>query len=161
MNIHNHLPEKTIKTNTSIPISIQLLIKKKRKIKRAFIKSRNPFLISAPNAISKNIKEQIKSHRSAGIKKRIQSLQLSNDLKSLRTLNKEMDYSSKGSSYTDLKYGTPIAKTDQDKLKQFAEQLKSVIATELELKDRNLEREIRNFLILNIQDYSPLKTIDE
>ena len=54
-----------------------------------------------------------------------------------------------------------IAKTDQDKLKQFAEQLKSVFATKIELKDKNIEREIRNFLILNIQDYSSLKIIDD
>ena len=53
------------------------------------------------------------------------------------------------------------AKTDQDKLKQFAEQLKSVFATKIELKDKNIEREIRNFLILNIQDYSSLKIIDD
>ena len=54
-----------------------------------------------------------------------------------------------------------IAKTDQDKLMQFAEQLKSVFATKIELKDKNIEREIRNFLILNIQDYSSLKIIDD
>ena len=54
-----------------------------------------------------------------------------------------------------------IAKTDQDKLKQFAEQLKSVFATKIELKDKNIESEIRNFLILNIQDYSSLKIIDD
>ena len=43
MNIHNSLPEKNIKPNTSVPFSIQLLIKQKRKIKRAFIKTRNPY----------------------------------------------------------------------------------------------------------------------
>ena len=42
--IHNHLPEKTIKPNSCIPFNIQLLIKQKRKIKRTFIKTRNPFL---------------------------------------------------------------------------------------------------------------------
>ena len=56
VNIHNNLPEKHIKPNASIPLSIQLLIKQKRKIKRAFIKSRNPFLKSALNAISKKLK---------------------------------------------------------------------------------------------------------
>ena len=54
-----------------------------------------------------------------------------------------------------------MAKTDGDKLKLFAEQLKSVFATKIDLKDRNLEREIRNFLILNVQDYSPLKSVDD
>ena len=53
-------PKKTIKPNTSIPYSIQLLVKQKRKIKRAFIKTRNPFLKSTLNAISKKIKKQIK-----------------------------------------------------------------------------------------------------
>ena len=72
-----------------------------------------------------------------------------------------MDYPSRGSFYTDLKNGTSIAKTDHDKLKQFAEQLKSVFATKIELKDNNFEREILNFLIHNIQDYSSLKTIDK
>ena len=43
----------------------------------------------------------------------------------------------------------------------FAEQLKSVFATKIDLKDKNLEREIGNFLIFNIQDYSPLKSIDD
>ena len=42
VNIHNNLPEKHIKSNTSVPLSSQLLIKQKRKIKRAFIKTRNP-----------------------------------------------------------------------------------------------------------------------
>ena len=56
MSIHNILREKTIKSNTSVPLSAQLLIKQKKKIKRAFIKSRNPFLKSALNAISKKSK---------------------------------------------------------------------------------------------------------
>ena len=53
LNIYNNLPEKIIKPNTSIPLPIQLLIKQKRKIKRAFIKTRNPFIKSALNAITK------------------------------------------------------------------------------------------------------------
>ena len=82
MNIHNNLPEKNIKPNTSVPFSIQLLIKQKRKIKRAFIKTRNPFLKSVLNAISKKIEKLIKSHRTTDIQKRIKSLQLTNDPKS-------------------------------------------------------------------------------
>ena len=71
--------------------------------------------------------------------KRIQSLDLANDPKSWRTLKKkkrkkEMGYPGKISSYTDLKSDTSIAKTDQDKWKQFAEQLKSVFATKIELE---------------------------
>ena len=72
-----------------------------------------------------------------------------------------MGFPEKGSSYPDLKNNTSTAKTDRDKLKLFAEQLKSVFATKIELKDKNLEREIGNFLILNIQDYSPLKSVDD
>ena len=72
-----------------------------------------------------------------------------------------MGYPSKGSSHPDLTNGTSMAKTDGDKLKLFAEQLKSVFATKIDLKDKNLEREIRNFLILNVQDYSPLKSVDD
>ena len=37
-----------------------------------------------------------------------------------------MGYPRNGSSYPDLKYGTVIEKAEQNKLKQFAEQLKSV-----------------------------------
>ena len=44
-----------------------------------------------------------------------------------------MEYPSKGSAYLDLKNGVVIAKTDQDKLKTFAEQLKFVFATQIEL----------------------------
>ena len=33
--------------------------------------------------------------------------------------------------------------------------------TKIDLKDKNLEREIQNVLILNVQDYSPLKSIDD
>ena len=95
------------------------------------------------------------------MQQRIQNLQLSNDPQSWRTLKKEMGYPNKVCSYPDLKNGSAIAKTDQDKLKQFAEQLTSVFATKIELKDKILEREIGNFLILNIQDYSPLKIIDD
>ena len=51
-----------------------------------------------------------------------------------------MSYPNKGSSYPDLKSDTTIAKTDRDKLKQFAEQLKSVCGTKIDLKDKNLER---------------------
>ena len=71
-----------------------------------------------------------------------------------------MGFPEKGSSYPHLKNNTIAAKTDRDKLKLFAEQLKSVFATKIELKDNNLEREIGNFLILNIQDYSPVKSVD-
>ena len=92
---------------------------------------------------------------------RIQNLKLNNDPKSWRTLEKEMGFPDKGSSYSDLKNNTSTAKTDRDKLKLFAEQLKSVFATKINLKDKNLEREIGNFLILNIQDYSPLKSVDD
>ena len=56
INIRNQLPEKSVKANTSIPLSIRSLILQKIKIKRAFIKSRNPFLKSALSAISKRIK---------------------------------------------------------------------------------------------------------
>ena len=161
LNIYNTLSEKTIKPSPSIPFDIQLLIKQKRKIKRAFIKTRNPFLKTVLNATSKKIKQQIKIHRTTDIQNRIQSLQLNNDPKSWRTLKKEMGYPSKGSSYPDLTNGTSTAKTDGDKLKLFAEQLKSVFATKIDLKDKNLEREIRNFLILNVQDYSPLKSVDD
>ena len=89
MSIHKHHPEKIIKSSTSIFLSIQLLKKQKRKIKRAFIKSINLFLKYALDAISKKIKKQIKSHWSAYIKNRIQSLLLSNDLKSWRNLKKK------------------------------------------------------------------------
>ena len=58
-----------------------------------------------------------------------------------------MVYPSKGSSYPELKSDATIAKTDQDKLKQFAERLKSVFATKIELKEKNLEREIFLYLI--------------
>ena len=85
LNIYNTLPEKTIKSNTSIPFAIQLLVKQKRKTERAFIKTRNPFLKIALNAISKKIKKQIKNHRTIDIQNRIKSLQLNNDPKSWRT----------------------------------------------------------------------------
>ena len=71
-----------------------------------------------------------------------------------------MGYPNKKYSFPDLTNGAAIAKTDQDKLKQFVEKLKSVFATKIELKEKNLEKEIGNF-ILNIQDYSALKIIDE
>ena len=67
LNIYNTLPEKTIKPKTSLPFDIQLLIKQKRKIKRAFIKTRNPFLKTVMNATSKKIKKQIKIHRTTDI----------------------------------------------------------------------------------------------
>ena len=60
-----------------------------------------------------------------------------------------MGYLSKGSLYPHLRSGTVIAETDQDKQKQFAEQLKSVFAIKSQLKDKDLEREIGNFHILN------------
>ena len=72
-----------------------------------------------------------------------------------------MRYPNKRSSYPDLKNNTSIAKTDRYKLKQFAEQLKSVFVTKIHLIDKNLEKEIRKFLIFNIQGYSPLKSIDD
>ena len=71
LNINNNLPEKIIKPNTSIPYSIQLLIKQKGKIKRAFIKIRNPFLKSAMNAITKKTKKRIKNHRVTDIQNKI------------------------------------------------------------------------------------------
>ena len=103
LNIYNNLPEKTIESNTSIPFSIQLFVKQKRKIKSAFIKIRNLFLKSALNVISKKIKKQIKSRRATDIQTRIQSLQLNNDPKSWRALEKEMGYPNKGNSYPGLK----------------------------------------------------------
>ena len=36
-----------------------------------------------------------------------------------------------------------------------------MFATKIDLKDKNLEREIRYFFILNVQDYSPLKSVDD
>ena len=46
-------------------------------------------------------------------------------------------------------------------MKQFSEQLNSVFVTKIELKDKDFEQEIGNFLILNIQNYSPLKVVDD
>ena len=63
LSIYNTLPEKTIKPNTSIPFAIQLLVKQKRKIERAFIKTRNPFLKTALNVISKKFKNKLKTIR--------------------------------------------------------------------------------------------------
>ena len=67
-----------------------------------------------------------------------------------------MGYLNKESSYPYF-HGSAISKTDQGKNKQFAEPLKCVFATKVELKDKDLEREIGNFLILNIQNYSHWK----
>ena len=120
-NIYKTLPEKTIKPNTSLPFDIQLLIKLKRKIKRAFIKTRNPFLRAVLNATPKKIEHQIKIHCTTDIQNTIQSIQLNNNPKSWRNLKKEMGYPSKRSSYPDLTNGTSMAKTDGDKLKLFAE----------------------------------------
>ena len=159
LNIYNTLPEKTIKPNTSLPFDNQLLIKQKREIKRAFIKTRNPFPKTVLNVISKKIKQQIKNYRTADTQNRSQSLQLNNDPKSWRTLKIKMGYPSKGSSYPDLTNGTKIAKTNGHKLKVFPEHLKSIFATKVDLKDKNVEGEIRNFLILNVQDYSLLKSV--
>ena len=39
--------------------------------------------------------------------------------------------------------------------------MKSVFATKAELKDKDLERVIGNFVILNIEDYSILKEVDD
>ena len=50
-----------------------------------------------------------------------------------------MGFLSKSGSNPDLNNGTAIAKSDQDKLKQFAEQLKSVFTAKIELKDIGLE----------------------
>ena len=50
IDIHNQLAEKSIRPNTSIPLSIRSLILQKNKKKRAFIKSRNSFLKSTLNA---------------------------------------------------------------------------------------------------------------
>ena len=36
-----------------------------------------------------------------------------------------------------------------------------MFTTRIDLKDKDLEREIGNFLILNIPDYSPLKSVDD
>ena len=80
--IHNQLPEKSVKPNTSIPLFARYLILQKIKIKRVFIKSRSPFLKSALNAISQRIKKLIKSHCNADIQKRIQNFQLSKELQS-------------------------------------------------------------------------------
>ena len=111
------------------------------------------------NAITKKIKKLIKNHRTTDLQNRIQNLKLNNNPKSWRTLKKEIGFPNKRSSYPDLKNNTSTAKTDRDKLKLFAEQLKSMFATKIELK--NLEREIGNFLILDIKDYSPLKSVDD
>ena len=39
--------------------------------------------------------------------------------------------------------------------------MKPMFATKIELKDNNLEREIGNFLMLNIQDYFLLQITDD
>ena len=49
-----------------------------------------------------------------------------------------MGYPNKGSSYPDLKNDTSIAKTDGDKLKLLAEQLKSASATKMTHLDKHL-----------------------
>ena len=64
-----------------------------------------------------------------------------------------MGYSNKGSLYPDLKNATLIAKTDGDKLKFFAEQLKSAFTIEIDLEDKNLEKEIKNSRLLTIKIY--------
>lgn len=61
--------KKKIQTNSSILFTIQVLIEQKRKIKRTFITARNPFLKSALNKISKQIKKDMKNCQSADIKK--------------------------------------------------------------------------------------------
>ena len=47
-----------------------------------------------------------------------------------------MGYPRKGSSNLDIKNGTSITKTDGDKLKLFAEQLKPVFASKIDLRIR-------------------------
>lgn len=93
MDLHNYLPEKLILTDSSILFNIQLLTEQKRKIKRIFTTTRNPFLKYALNAISKQIKKDMKSHRSTDIKKN-QSF-LFQTPKKLENSEKEMGYPSK------------------------------------------------------------------
>ena len=66
-----------------------------------------------------------------------------------------MGYLSKGSTHPDFKNGNTVARTDQDKLKQFAEQLKSVFGTKIEIKDEDLEQESIKFLKLIFKIISP------
>ena len=93
MDLHNYLQEKIILTDSSILFNIQLLTEQKRKIKRIFTTTRNPFLKYALNAISKQIKKDMKSHRSTDIKKS-QSF-LFQTPKKLENSEKEMGYPSK------------------------------------------------------------------
>ena len=62
-----------------------------------------------------------------------------------------MGYPSKASSYPDLTNGMSMAKTNGEKLELYAEQLKSVFATKIDLKDKNLERETEIFLTLTVK----------
>ena len=58
-----------------------------------------------------------------------------------------MGYPSNDSSFPNLKNGTEIPKTDQYKL-TICCAIEIVVATKIELKNKDLEREIRNFLSL-------------
>ena len=58
-----------------------------------------------------------------------------------------MGYPSNNSSFPNLKNGTEISKTDQYKL-TICCAIEIVFATKIELKDKDLEREIRNVLSL-------------
>ena len=60
-----------------------------------------------------------------------------------------------------MKNRTTIVKTDQEKLNQFAEQMKFVFATKIELKHKDIEQKIGIFLILNIQNYSLPKIVND
>ena len=130
------------------PFPFNYSLNKKRKIKRAFIKTRKPhYLICFEHTNTKKNEKQIKNNQTTGLQDRIQNLKLNNDTKkSWRTLKNEMGFLDKESTYLDLKNITLTAKTDTDKLKLFEEQMKSVLATKTELKNKNLAREIVIFL---------------
>ena len=62
-----------------------------------------------------------------------------------------MGYPRKGSSNLDIKNGTSITKTDGDKLKLFAEQLKSVFASKIDLRIRIYKEKPDIFLSLTFK----------
>ena len=64
---------------------------------------------------------------------------------------------SKGSTYLDLVNGDTVLKTYEGKGKQFIAYIKHVFETKIKPKDKDLEREVANFLILNLQNYTALK----
>ena len=151
--VEKNTPEVKIKErNTNLPEYIRPKIKKKRRLRRLYIQTKDQNNKPTINSFKKEIQKDINNY--------LNYLKISSDPKNWRNIKNIIGMEKEKIEYPDLTLGNKKATTNAEKVKLFKQFLKTIFITEPEHKISDQEKELIEMDILNDNDLETI-TLNE